>query len=100
MAVGNQATPSSINNILTQYAIALRDDCQNIANLYEYITTLGVAGLENLGGTGLGFSPADAATVVTMVSYLNTLAIVFNGTGTQASQFNFGNALSSLYAGG
>ena len=95
MSIGNQASTGSINNMLTQYAISLRDDCQNILNLQEFITTLGVAGLE-----ALGFDSTDAASVVTMVSYLNTIAEVFNGTATQGTEFDFNNALSGLYAGG
>lgn len=95
MTAGNQATTGSINNTLTQYSITLRDTCQNILNLQEFITTIGLPGLE-----ALGYSSADASTVVTMTSYLNTIAQVFNGTAAQPSQFNFGNALSGLYAGG
>lgn len=95
MTVGNQASPGLINNTLTAYAIALRNDCQNVLNLQEFITTLGISGLE-----ALGYSSTDAQSVVTMVSYMNTIAIVFNGTGTQGSAFNFGNALSGLYSGG
>lgn len=95
MTVGNQASTGSISNTLTQYALSLRNDCQNILNFQEFITTLGTGGLE-----ALGFSPADAATVEQMASYLSTIAGVFNGTATQGSEFNFGNALSGLYAGG
>jgi hypothetical protein len=95
MVVGNQASVGSINNTLTQYALSLRDTCQNIINFQEFITTTGVAGLETIG-----FESTDAASVVTMASYMNTIAEVFNGDATQSAEFDFSNALSGLYAGG
>jgi hypothetical protein len=95
MTIGTQATSTTINNTLTQYAIQLRDICQDITNLQQYLVTLGTAGIE-----ALGYDPADAASVQQMASYLATIAGVFAGTATQASEFNFGNALSGLYAGG
>lgn len=56
------------------------------------------AGLENLGGTGLGFAAADAAAVVNMAAILNTPAAVYFGTATQASQYDFHTALCPLWA--
>jgi hypothetical protein len=94
MAAGNQATEASINNNLTQYAVQLRELAQNIADFEMFIITTGTAGL-----VAMGFTAADANTVEQMASYMNTIAGVYFGTATQASAFNFHNALSGLWAG-
>ena len=94
MAVGNQATVNSINSSLSSLSITLRNYCQTIVNLQEFITQLGTAGLQ-----ALGYSSADATSVVNYASYLNTIAGVFFGTATQGTQFNFANQLAPLYAG-
>ena len=94
MSVGNQATVNGINQSLTSYAIQLRDLCQQLANFQQNVVKLGLPGLE-----ALGYSPADAQTVLNMASYMNTIAGVFTGTTTQNIDFNFGDALSILYAG-
>ncbi len=94
MAVGNQVSTGTINNQLTALAVALRNDCVNIANFQEYVVSLGLSGLE-----AIGFSAADAQTVLNMVSYLNTIAGVYKGTATQAAAFDFSNATCGLWAG-
>jgi hypothetical protein len=101
MAVGEQATTQSINATLTSLSTGMRNICQQITWLQQFVTELGTAGLESLG-----YSPADAATVIQMVSYLNTVAGVFGGTvqqggqgGTGAIFFDFANALAGLSAG-
>lgn len=110
MTVGNQATVASINQALTSYALTLRNICQQIVDLQQFVNGpagLGLTGLQNLGGTGAGFPAADAQLVLNMVGYLNTVAGVFYGTvqqggtgGTGATLFNFSNALAPLSAGG
>lgn len=94
MAIGSQASVASINNTLTTYAVGLRGLCQNIANFQVFVVTLGSAGLQ-----AIGFSSPDATALLNMASTLNTMAGLFNGTATQATQYNFNNALSSVYAG-
>jgi len=94
VAVGNQATTESINNQLTSYSVALRTLCQNISNLNQYVGNMGTAGLELAG-----YDAADAASVINFAAILNTVPAVFFGTATQATQYNFSNALAPLYAG-
>jgi hypothetical protein len=93
MPVGTQSNNSMIDQKLTALAVALRNDCQAIANFQEYVVLLGLAGLE-----AAGYSPADAQTVLTLVSYLNTIAGVYKGTATQAAVFDFSNATCGLWA--
>lgn len=101
MSVGNQPSTAQINNALTTQAIALRDTCQSIASLYEYLNTVGTSGLETLG-----FASADASSALTMVGYMNTVTQVYYGTqgqaaaGQTAADFDFDNALSGLWAAG
>lgn len=99
MAVGQQLTSAQVNTLLTAYALAIRNDCQNIADLFTSINEYGgdtglVAGLE-----AIGFDSTDAATASNLLGYMNTIAGVYGGTATQASEFNFANALSILWAG-
>jgi hypothetical protein len=94
MAIGDQGTVAGINQTLTTNALAMRNLMQQILDDQEGITDLGLAGLE-----ALGFSSGDAANVITMFSYMNTIAGVYKGTLTQGTTFNFDNALSGLWAG-
>jgi len=101
MSVGNQATEASVNQSLSDAALQLRNLCQAIMNFQSWIVQEGTAGLE-----AMGFSAADAAAVLTMSSYMNTVAGCYFGTvqqggsgGTGAIMFNFNNALCGLWAG-
>jgi hypothetical protein len=94
MTVGNQATTASINTNLSNLAVNLRSNLQAVLNFQQFVVSLGTAGLE-----ALGFDAADAATVLSDASYMNTVAQVFFGTGTQSAEFNFNNELCPLWAG-
>jgi hypothetical protein len=94
MTAGQQVASTTIDNKLTTLAVALRNDCQAIANFQEYVVSLGLAGLE-----AAGYSAADAQTVLNIASYLNTIAGVYKGTATQAAAFDFSNATCGLWAG-
>jgi hypothetical protein len=90
--VGTLTTVNSINQSAGQAALNLRNACQAILNLQEYITTIGTSGLETIG-----FTADDAATLITAINYMNTIAEVFEGTVPQTPAFNFDNAISVLY---
>lgn len=99
MAIGSQPTVAGLNNSLTQYATQMRDLMGQVSNFNLEVAALGTAGLENLGGTGLGFSAADASAFLNMAAILNTPAAIYFGNATQASQYNFNTALSPVWAG-
>jgi hypothetical protein len=101
MAVGTQASTATINDSLSSLALSMRGLAEQIIDQALFIDNLGTAGLETLG-----FNSTDAATVLQMIGYMNTVAGVYYGTvqqggsgGTGASDFNFNNALSSLWGG-
>lgn len=94
MSVGNQPTQASVNNLLSSLAVQMRNICDQIRVQYTYVSTLGVTGLE-----ALGYSPADAASVLQLMGYLNSIAAVYYGTGTQQSPSNFDQALSVAWGG-
>jgi hypothetical protein len=107
MPVGTQPTVAGLNQALTSYAQQLRNLMQQIASFTVQVQNMGATGLQNIGGAGAGFSAADAALFLQYAGYLSTLAGVYNGTvqqggtgGTGATQFNFSNALSAVWAGG
>ena len=94
MSVGSQASNGAIDGRLTTLAVELRNVCHSIADLQQFVVSLGLTGLE-----AAGYSPADAQTVLNLCSYLNTIAGVYKGTATQASAFDFSNATCGLWAG-
>jgi phage-related protein len=96
MAAGQQATPAAINQALTSYAVQLRNLCQQITNLNVFIGDLGTGGLETLTPP---YNADDAASVVSYAAILNTVAAVYYGTATQATEYDFNNALAPLWAG-
>jgi hypothetical protein len=92
--IGMQNTAASVNMRAGALAIQLRNVCQDMKNFQEWILTLGETGLDQLG-----FTPADATSILNAVSYMNTISSVFFGTGTQGTVFDFDNALAALYGG-
>lgn len=96
MSVGSQASAATVNQAITDLAVSLRDVLTKISNLSTWINGQG-QGLTYL--ESLGFSASDATTAQNMISYLNTVAAIYFGTATQATDFNFNNALSQMWAG-
>lgn len=101
MAVGNQATVATVNNILSSLAVQLRQACDNIRTQATFLNGLGQNGLETVG-----FSQADAQAVLNDIGYLSTVAGCYYGTvqqggtgGTGAIMFDFDNQLSGLWGG-
>lgn len=94
MAVGAAANVGAINTILAQLSVNLRNAMDAIRVQNTYISGLGTAGLE-----AAGFSAADAASVLQMMGYMNNVAAVYYGTGTQAAASNFDAALSAMWGG-
>jgi hypothetical protein len=114
--VGNQTTVPQVNGTLTSLAIQLRELMGMVIQQQSYLDGLGTAGLNNLGGAGLGFSTAanpanpggvsDAQYVLNLVNQMGTVAGVYKGTvqaqgtgGTGAVLFNFESAFTPLWAG-
>jgi hypothetical protein len=94
MTIGNQATVAGINQSLSSYAVQLRNPCEQLGDFNLFIAQLGMTGL-----VGLGFAAADAANVIVQAAVLNTIAALYEGTATQAAEFDFNNALAPLWAG-
>lgn len=94
MSVGTQPNQGNINQTLTQLALAIRDLANQMVDQRAYLNKLGTTGLE-----AVGFSAQDAATVLTMIDYMGTVADLYHGTATQATEFDFEDALTPLWAG-
>jgi hypothetical protein len=94
MPVGDVPTSASLNGELGGLIVRLRDVCHDISELQMQVTGIGQGGL-----VAAGFSAGDATTFMNAVSYLNTVAGVYQGTATQGSTFNFDNALSAYVVG-
>jgi len=101
MSIGNQPSVAALNQSLSSYAIQMRELMTQIANLNMSIAQLGAAGLEALPAppNGTQYSSADAAAVIATAAIMNTVAAVYFGTATQATEYNFNNALCGLWAG-
>ena len=95
MAVGGQASSSTVDQALTDLALGMRNLMTLVKQKYEWVTAMGgVTWLETAG-----YSAQDAATVMSLLGYMNGIAAVYFGTGTQASTSNFDAALAVLWAG-
>jgi hypothetical protein len=89
-----QTTSDQVNTQLGQLALQLRNTCRSIVNFSEWANTWGTAGLE-----GIGFSADDAQAVLNACGLLANVAGVFFGTATQGANYDFDNAVSTLYGG-
>jgi hypothetical protein len=94
MAVGASTSASQLNSWLSSQALQLCSWAFQTEQLSELTTSLGISGLE-----ALGFSSGDATSFISMVSYLSTISGVYQGTVTQASEFDFDNALCEVRGG-
>lgn len=91
MAIGNIPNMQQVNSQAAQLAGSWRTVAEQTIAFAAYIASLGSAGLQ-----ALGFTSGDATAMITMSNYMLTMAQVFQGTATQASDFNFQNALVAL----
>lgn len=94
MAAGLQPTVLGINSALTANAVAMRQLMQEISNLNLQVSQQGLTGL-----TGIGYSAADAQSVISMAALMNNVAAVYFGTATQATANNYNTGLAPLWAG-
>lgn len=96
MTVGTQLSKNQIDTLISNYATQMR-------NLMEAVQDLSL----NVNGQGngaavlevAGYDSGDATQTIAAISYLNTVAAVYFGTATQATDFNFNQELSQYWAG-
>jgi hypothetical protein len=106
MPVGATIGSSQVDNIITALAVQMRTVMRQVYNLNQAVNGqgAGLAYLESIGYSATA-NPAnpggvsDAQLAQNVISYLNTVAGVYFGTATQASQFNFDQQLSEVWAG-
>jgi hypothetical protein len=96
VTVGNQASSGSVNNAITSLSVQMRGVMQAVSDLSTFVNGQGT-GLATL--ESLGYDSTDAQTALNMISYLNTVAGVYFGTASQATEFNFNQELSQMWAG-
>lgn len=97
MAAGIQTTQAQINASAGQFATQLRTTFQQVLNFQAWLNTVGSAGLT---GT-YGFSTADAATLISAIGNLASLAGIYQGgaAGSPALPFNFESNSNALWGG-
>jgi hypothetical protein len=91
VAIGNVPSEAELNNQAAQLATTVRQWAYQVLIFQAYVVAQGAAGLE-----ALGFASGDASNMISMADYMATVAQVYQGTATQASEFNFENELSAL----
>jgi hypothetical protein len=106
MPVGAAIGSSQIDNVITALAVNLRNIMRQIYNLnlavngqaagLAYLESIGYSGTANPANPG---SVSDAQLALNMIAYLNTVAGVYFGTATQATDFAFDQALSQVWGG-
>lgn len=92
MTVGGQASSATVDQVLTDQAVSIRQWAFKAKNLQEEFGSL--AALE-----AAGYSPADAQTALNYINFMNGIAAVYYGTGTQASASDYDAAFAPLWAG-
>lgn len=106
MGVGATIGKDQMDNIITSLAVHLREIMQDVADTnlsvngqaqgLAYLQSIGYSNVSNPNNPG---SVSDAQYALNMIAYLNTVAGVYFGTATQATMFNFNQALSQMWGG-
>ena len=101
MSVGAQTSQGAVNQELSELAREWRDLAARTLRRQAEYNKLTATGLQ-----GLGFSSADAATVLDDINHMATCAGCYKGTvqqggsgGTGAILFNFEDFLTHLWGG-
>ena len=95
MTAGNQPTVAGVNATAGGLATQLRTLMQQIQNFEAWLSAYGGA---NALTANLGFSAADAATIVSTIGNLNTLASIYAG-GAPGAAFNYEANSNALWGG-
>jgi hypothetical protein len=96
MTAGLQPTITSVNQTAGDIAIAWREVALQTSNFQAWLSAVGAAGLE---AAPIGISPADAATIISTIGNLYTLAQAYSGAGTITPAFNFEANSVALWGG-
>lgn len=86
MAIGNtnQLSTTFINSTIGSLAVNWRNQANDVIEFAQIINQEGSAGLQNIG-----FSPADATSILNAIGHLLTNAQVYFGIVAQTPPFNF-----------
>lgn len=85
MTAGIPISQTEINLNAGGLARAVFSSLHNVLEFKDWLDGVGAAGLEN----DYGFSPADAAVLVSGVNDMAKLAHIFRGEDTQGSAYDF-----------
>lgn len=85
MSVGIAASAQSVNAAVAQFALDLRNTFQQIQNFESWLSASGGATFLQ----GIGFTSADAATIVSTVGNLDQLRQIYQGLANLATAFNY-----------
>lgn len=106
MPVGASIGSGQMNNILTAFAVRLRDLMRNISNLdlsvngqgtgLAYLESIGYSAADNPANPG---GVSDAALALSIISYLHTVSAIYFGAATQPDTFDFDQQLSEVWGG-
>lgn len=94
MTIGTPTNQGNVNQDLTALSVEWRDLASATLQKQAYYNKLGVTGLQ-----ALGFSPADAQSVLDAINHMATCAQVYKGIATQPATFNFEDSLTGLWGG-
>ena|SRR5215467_6712228 len=97
MAIGNtnQLSTSFINTTIGNLAVNWRNSANDVIEFAQIINQEGSSGLQ-----ALGFTPADATTILNATNHLLTNAQVYFGLAAQTPAFNFDNTTDLIEARG
>jgi hypothetical protein len=95
MTAGNQPSLTQVNQASGSLAVQLRNTFDQVAMFNEWLAAFGGASaLESQ----LGFTSADAATIISTMGNLAALGAIYNG-GTPGAAFDYMANSQSLWGG-
>lgn len=92
----NPPNPAAYQAQISLNVVTLRNAFQALVNMNAYITASGGAAFLT---SQIAMSAADAATTISTLGNLNTLASVYNGAAIQATEFNYNENGEALWGG-
>ena len=94
--IGLQLNSLTLNTLVGKAATQLRDACQNVIELQNFVVAQGQAGLE---AAPISLSSSDAEDIINTVNYLYNVAAAYFGDAAIATDFDFDTAVAQVYGG-
>lgn len=94
--IGFQPDLNTVNSMLGDAAVTVRDAAARIERIWSYLEKVGVAGLQ---APPYSLAEADAQALYDKASQMHTLAALYYGAAAQPDPYDFDDALALVRGG-